>query len=111
MCLLIEGVSPLQIICCPNGQQGEPPGVLLFDYNFLHLGSHPMLRGWHAITNPAAKDGRDSKISLGFDDDWQSVITEFSPVTKLLVSGRAQRLMLGAELEKGEYHLRKLAFQ
>ncbi|NEV00104.1 hypothetical protein [Bradyrhizobium uaiense] len=111
MGLLIEGVSPLQIVCSPSGQQGEPAAIPLFDYDFSHLGSHPLLKGWHAVVNPNASDGRGAKISIGFDHDWKSIVTEFSPVTKLLVSGRAQRLMLGAELDRGETLLKKIGFK
>jgi hypothetical protein len=110
MSLLAEGVSPLQIICSPSGQQGAPPGVPLFDYDFSNLGSHPSLRGWHAVVNPNANNGGGAKISIGFDDDWKSIVTEFSPVTKLLVSGRAQRLMLGAEIKQGEELLKRIGF-
>ncbi|WP_216856448.1 hypothetical protein, partial [Acidisphaera sp. S103] len=105
-----EGISPLQVVSSPKGSLWSSTAEPLFDYDFSHLGSHPILRGWHAVVNPNAVDDGDSKIKLGFDDDWRAVLTEFSPVTKLLVSGRAQRVMVGAELTKGEALLKKTGF-
>ncbi len=109
--LLNDGVSPLQVICAPSGQEWNWSADALFDYDFSHLGRHRALKGWHAVVNPHYRNDSSSKISLGFDEDWKSILTEFSPITKLMVSGRTQRLMLGAELDKGERLLKKVGFK
>jgi hypothetical protein len=109
--LLYAGVSPLQVVCSPSGQLWRGSTDALFDYDFSHMGTLPLLKGWHAVVNPSSGDESSSKIAFGFDGDWRSIITEFSPVTKLLVSGRAQRLMLGAELAKGKELLERTGFR
>jgi hypothetical protein len=109
--LLYEGVSPTLIVCSPSGQPCTSNQVdALFEYDATRLGSNPAFKGWHALIHPKSYES-DGKIAFRPDDDWKAILAEFSPVTKLLVSGKNQRIMLGAELQAGERLLRKVGFQ
>lgn len=111
--LLRDGVSPLQVICSPSGQPFSGSMKALFEYDFSQFGIQTFLnpKGWYAIANPHLSIQSSDKIAFGFDEDWISILTEFSPVTKLLVSGRAQRVMLGAELARGEQLLSEIGLR